>query len=405
VGNLTKGVTVGKTTNVLLKQVSFVFAIGVALSLYSCKEKAPSRPGETAPAAIPSFSLAWSEYPSWSTFGVAHTFGLIDGRKGQLGPIEKKWGIDIELREADYDSCILLYGSGKVDSACLTNMDVLNPCLSRPSVAILPTSTSYGADALIVPNTIQEIKQLRGKSIYGLKRSVSEYFFLRVLENLGENEKDYTFVNMDPAAAATAYQQSNPKFEAIVVWHPFVLETLNKRTDSKRLFDSTKIPGEIIDMVQVSQDSLDKPGGRAFACAVIETYYAVNERLADPKTHNDTVVALGEKFARLDLKSMEQVLRDCRFFATPEAGLALLRGDPVQLPTVGGKLEPITKEGFKDVMARVIKTCASHEIVPKAPTVGYGTKQSAPGVSLRLDPTYIQDYLASKASAAPPGGG
>ena len=32
----------------------------------------------TALAAAPSFSLAWSEYPSWSVFGVANELKLID---------------------------------------------------------------------------------------------------------------------------------------------------------------------------------------------------------------------------------------------------------------------------------------------------------------------------------------
>ena len=32
-----------------------------------------------AMADPPSFSLAWSEYPSWSAFGVAHEYKLIHG--------------------------------------------------------------------------------------------------------------------------------------------------------------------------------------------------------------------------------------------------------------------------------------------------------------------------------------
>ena len=44
---------------------------------------------------VPSFSLAWSEYPSWSVFGVADVTGIINGKKGELGPVEEKWGIDI----------------------------------------------------------------------------------------------------------------------------------------------------------------------------------------------------------------------------------------------------------------------------------------------------------------------
>ena len=97
-------------------------------------------------ADAPSFSLAWSEYPSWSVFGVANEVKLIDGAKGKMGPIEKKWNVDIQLKEAEYDPCLSMYGSGQVDAVCITNMDVLSPSLSRASVGILPTSTSAGAE-------------------------------------------------------------------------------------------------------------------------------------------------------------------------------------------------------------------------------------------------------------------
>src|SRR5262245_25752204 len=270
-----------------------------------------------AAAAAPSFSLAWSEYPSWSVFGVAHVYKLIDGRVGQQGPLEKKWNVDIVLKEAEYDPCLSMYGSSQCDAVCITDMDVLNPALTRPSVVILPTSTSHGADALIVANTITDIKQLKGKKVYGLAKSVSEYCFVRNLELLGEREADYKFSNMDPAAAAVAMQQKQAGVEAIVVWNPFVLETLNKRPDTRVLFDSTKIPNEIIDTVVMAQSSLDKPGGPEFACAVIETFYAINERMADPKTGDQTLVALGEKFSHLDLASMKKVVEQTKFYGTP----------------------------------------------------------------------------------------
>jgi len=193
----------------------------------------------------PSFTLAWSEYPSWSTFGVANEIRIIDGKKGQTGAIEEKWGVDIELKEADYDSCLVMYGANQCDAVCITNMDVLNPSLTRVSVAILPTSTSFGADACIVTSGITEAKQLRGKKVYGLAKTVSEYCFVRNLELLGEKEKEYQFTNMDPAAAALAMQQKRKGYDAIVVWNPFVLETLNKRKDAKVLFDSTTIPARL----------------------------------------------------------------------------------------------------------------------------------------------------------------
>lgn len=328
---------------------------------------------------VPSFALAWSEYPSWSTFGVAEEVKLIDGKKGALGPIEKKWGVDIVLKEADYDPCLVMYGAGQCDAVCITNMDVLNPSLTRPSVAVLPTSTSYGADACIVTGGISDVRQLRGKNVYGLAKTVSEYCFVRNLELLGEKESDYTFTNMDPAAAALAMQQKKKGFEAIVVWNPFVLETLNKRKDARILFDSTRIPGEIIDMVAVAQASLAKPGGEAFACAVIDTFYAVNRRLADTATRNDTLIALGEKFSNLNLQSMREVVKQTRFYATPEEGVRVL-----------------TSQETQGIMKRVVQFCVTHDIVKQPPTVAYGKASGAGNVMLRFDPAYIETYSAKK---------
>ena len=59
------------------------------------------------------------------------------------------------------------------------------------------------------------------------------------------------------------------------------------------LFDSSTIPEEIIDMVVVGKDVLEKPGGEDFACAVIDTFYQLNELLADPEKGDETLVALG----------------------------------------------------------------------------------------------------------------
>ena len=182
---------------------------------------------------------------------------------------------------------------------------------------------------------------------------------------------------MYPAAAAMAMQQKRKDFDAIVVWNPFVLETLNKRKDVKVLFDSTTIPGEIIDMVVMAQASLDKPGGKEFAGAVIETFYEINKMMAAAKTRNETLIALGEKFSNLGLESMKKVVQQTKFYSTPAEGLEVLTG----AETV-------------DIMKKVVKFCVDHEIVPKEPETGYGDKKSAGTASFRFDPTYIKLYEA-----------
>ena len=365
---------------------SWALVACMSLVLFGCgsDDAGTAKPGDTGkPAAgggdVPCFSLAWSEYPSWSTFGVAHEVKLINGKKGELGPIEKKWGVDIELKEAEYDPCLVMYGAGQCDAVCITNMDVLNPSLTRKSVAVLPTSTSFGADACIVAEGVKDVKGLRGKKVYGLAKTVSEYCFVRNLELLGEKEADYKFTNMDPGAAALAMQQKQAGCEAIVVWNPFVLETLNKRKDVKVLFDSTTIPGEIIDMVVVGQKALEKPKGEAFACAVIDAFYAVSRRIEAPATRDDTLVALGEKFSHLKLEAMKKVVQQTRFYKTPAEGLGLYEGK--ELPKV---------------MDKVVTFCVDHEIVKQKPSVGYGAKAAAGDVMLRFDTSFIKKVAAKK---------
>ena len=338
-------------------------------------------PAADAPAAEapPVFSLAWSEYPSWSTFGVAHELGLLNGKEGELGEIEKKWNVDVVLKEADYDSCITMYGAGQVDAAALTNMDSLPPALTKPTVAILPTSTSAGADALITTKDITDLTQLKGKKVYGLSLTVSEYTFVRNLELKGEKEADYTFSNMDPAAAALAMQQKQEGYEAIVVWNPFVLETLNKRDDVHVLADSTAIPGEIIDMVVMSAASLDKPGGDAFAHAVIDAFYAVSDRIEAEATRDDTLVALGEKFSHLDAEAMKTVVEQTRFYKTADEGIALYEG-----------------EGLKTVMQTVVGFETSHGMLKSEPKLGYGGKAGNEDAALRFDASFMKAVKAKK---------
>jgi NitT/TauT family transport system substrate-binding protein len=337
-----------------------------ALTLAACG----SGDAENADGApVPTFSLAWSEYPSWSVFGVADEIGLIDGKKGAMGELETKWNVDVELKQADYDSCITYYASSTADAACLTNMDSLNPSLSRKTVGILPTSTSMGADALIAvgANSIQDLK---GKPVLGLEKSVSEYCFVRNLELLGEKEADYTFTNMDPGAAAMGMQQQKGGHEAIVVWNPFVLDTLAKRTDAKVIFDSSTIPGEILDMVVMGADSLAKEGGDRFAACIADTFYEFAKRADDPAQRSEMLVALGEKFSDLDAAAMEKVLEATVFYKDADAGLAVFNGEEV-----------------KATMTKVTDFCTSHGIVDKAPAIGYGKGVEGDFV---FDPSYIE---------------
>ncbi|MCC6509316.1 MAG: hypothetical protein IT423_09430 [Pirellulaceae bacterium] len=332
-----------------------------ALLLAGCSPSTPSAGGGAAGGGgdAPKFSLAWSEYPSWSVFGVAGSVGLIEGDAGKMGELEKKWNVDVVLNFADYDGCITQYVTSATDAVCITNMDILAPSVGRHSVAIMPTSTSVGADACIVVG-INDLAGLKGQKTFGLEKSVSQYCFERVLELEGQKPAEFPFENKDPGVAASGMQSGQGEFKSIMVWNPFVLQTLRKRTDAKVLFDSSKIPEEIIDMVVMGKDSLDKPGGKRFAYCIAEAFYRVNKLIEDPASSDKTLVALGEKFGSSSLEDMKVIVEQTRFYKTPETGLALFEGDKFR----------------KETMPAVAEFCVSHGISEKKPTFSFAAGDS-----------------------------
>jgi NitT/TauT family transport system substrate-binding protein len=350
------------------------------------KDQKKDKGSTTTGGKAPVFKLAWSEYPSWSVFGVASELGLIDGREGHQGALEKKWGVDIVLQLLQYDACITAYEAKTCDAVCATNIDIMAPAASRPGVAIIPTSTSVGADACLVLKSVipvpEDIKdkeavkkaviELRKHKVFGLAKSVSEYAFDRNLQLLGEDPRKYKFTDEQPDAAAPAMANKRMDHPAIMVWNPFVLTVLRSNSDSRRLFDSSSIPEEIIDMVIVGKDSLDKEKGEAFACCVIDCYYEFN-KLLEGEDRDKLLVKLGEKFSKLGLEDMKICVKETRFYRNPKEALGLFNGK--KLP---------------ETMKLVAKFCLDKGTIKKEAKYGFGTKDKAGDVQVRFDPSYIE---------------
>ena len=357
------------------------FMIGIAaigMATIGCGDSKPPAKGGNAgggssvTAPPVKFTLAWSEYPSWSIFGVADEVGLINGKAGALGSIEKKYNIDIELLLASYDQCITLYGNSQADAVCITNIDILGAAGSRNSVAIMPTSTSAGADACITAG-IKSIDELAGKPTRGLEKSVSQYCFERCLEKLGKNPADFPFSQMDPEQAAQAFQGKDAKIPSIMVWNPFVMQSVRSRSDAHVLFSSESIPEEIIDMVVVGKDSLGKKGGSDFAKAVVETFYTMNQRMNAEKTRDATLVGIGARFAKLELEDMKTVVTQTRFYSDPN--------DAVRL---------FTEEKFqKETMPLVSKFCVKYGLTPAPVELSFGTGNGV----MDFDTAFVKEYL------------
>jgi NitT/TauT family transport system substrate-binding protein len=359
---------------------------------------------------LPTFTLANSIYTSWNAFFAACDTKvdgrlLVDARKDHVGLLEEKWGVKMDIQNLDYSKTIENYGAGQCDAICITNMDAVAPALSRKSVCILPNSTSFGADAMVADAKITDVDQLKTAKVHLLEKSVSEYVFDGCLRQLGKNPQDFKFVSTDPETSAPAMVQRDKDYDAAMLWNPQLRAVLNARKDCHVLFDSKMLPGNIIDSVVMGQDSMDKPGGKEAACLIIDIYYTMCRRLADPATREETKLALGKEFGNLDAAAMNDLVRQTRFFATPKQGMALFTGgvifpwaadvkDDTDLFTDSGfdfAGKGVTTKTLKDIMPLVVDFCVKHDMTGgKGLDVGYGTKEQAPDARLRFDPTYMQ---------------
>jgi len=357
----------------------------------------------TKPAAAPTppvFTLAWSEYPSWSAFGAAAELGLINGEKGKLGSIEQKYGVDIELQFFDYDTCIQSYNTSKCDAVCITNIDALPLVHGRKGVIVLPTSTSYGGDALIVPSNIATVADMKGSTVHGLGKSVSQYVFTAILEANNMPINSVTFNSMDPGVVSQALQVKDKNVVNGMLWYPMVADTLDKRKDMRALETSRIVPFHVIDSVMFGADALSHEGGNNAAEAICETYYKLNEMLAD-KTHTDEVlIKISEKFCNVGLASMRNIVQQVRFFGTVEQGVSVISGEPLfaegNTLTIGKQqnkdgvvLASHRGSSIQNIMNEVVARCNRIGILEGNVTIGYGSTSEARANELCFDPQYM----------------
>ncbi|MCI5126728.1 MAG: lipid kinase, partial [Candidatus Electrothrix sp. AR5] len=97
-----------------------------------------------------------------------------------------------------------------------------------------------------------KVTDLKGKAITLVELSVSHYLLARALDMNGMSEQDVKLINTSDADIAALFT-ADPD-AAAVTWNPPLMQAL-RAPGSVRVFDSSKIPGEIIDLMVVRTDA------------------------------------------------------------------------------------------------------------------------------------------------------
>jgi len=309
--------------------------------------------------------------------------------KGKCGPVELFWGVDLEFQFMSYDPSLAAYGGGAVDGVTITNMDMLPSGRKDVNVVIFATSTSWGADRIIVPKSVTSLDSVKKLVCRGLDATVSHYGFEEPLRVLGLNPNNFQYKAMTPEAAAASMKARDPEIQCIAVWEPFALDVVRDRGDVHSIIDSKRIPAEILDLVVVGQSALDKPHGKSAALALIDAWYRVIARLEDPAESDTAHRRLGKKVSDLDADSMRDVRTRSLFYVRPQWVLDLFAGkNPYPFPD-GTRGMPLTR-----TMPKVAKWMKDKKAIDEMPTVGYGTKAEVPDTKFRFDPSYVREYMS-----------
>ena len=265
--------------------------------------------------AADSFRLCWSIYVGWMPWAYGADRGIVD-------KWAEKYGIEIEVVQInDYIESINQYTAGEFDACAMTNMDALTiPAAGGvDSTALIVGDFSNGNDGVVLKGggTLADIE---GRDVNLVELSVSHYLLARGLDSVGLSERDVRVVNTSDADMVAVYGTED--VTAVVTWNPLLSEVASM-PDSTTVFDSSEIPGEIIDLLVVNTETLaaNPDLGKALTGAWYEIMEAMNGEGGD-----EVKTALGEA-SGTDLAGYESQLASTRMFYEPGDALTLVEDD------------------------------------------------------------------------------
>lgn len=318
------------------------------------------------------FKVCWTIYAGWMPWDYAKSSGIMD-------KWAKKYGIKVDVVQLnDYVESINQYTAGSFDGCTMTNMDALTiPAAGGvDSTALIVGDFSNGNDGIVMKGDNKTLADLKGKRINLVELSVSHYLLARALESAKLSEKDVKVVNTSDADLVAAFK--TPNVTTVVTWNPLLAEVAATPKVSK-LFDSSKIPGEIIDLMVVNTKTLaDNPD---FGKALVGAWYEVMAIMNSNTPQGVTARTQMAKASGTDLKGFEAQLAATKMFYTAQEAHAFAVSK--ELPATMSKVAQFSfKHGLLGEGAR------------NADSIGMKFANTQTGnarnVKLRFDPSFMK---------------
>ena len=274
-----------------------------------------------APALLaqpkPSFTVGWSVYVGWNPY-------YYMSKSGILRKWADKYGVNIKVQRFDYAPSLDAFVAKNIDACAMTNMEALDmpAAAGVDTTAVIVGDYSNGNDAVIARQGLT-LAQIPGRQVLLVEKTVSQYLFERAMTiaGLSDQIKRVKYVNTSDSDIAPAFLADASK-PVVVTWKPMVSQIL-KSKEVKKVFDSSQIPGEILDLLVIRTEVLNRPdgSGQKFAKTVAGAWYEVMSQMTAPGAAGDKALTAIAEASQDSLASYKEQLSTTHMFYTPRSAV------------------------------------------------------------------------------------
>jgi NitT/TauT family transport system substrate-binding protein len=195
------------------------------------------------PEASPPLRIGMNVWPGYEPLFLARRDGGLPERDFRL----------VEFSDASEVS--RAFRNGSIEAACLTLDEVLYTVQDgMDPVILLVMDDSRGADVVLAHPEIKSLAELRGKRVAVEVSAVGAYMLTRSLQQAGLTTKDVKPIYLPIEEHLSAYKEGVA--DAVVTFEPVRTRVL--ALGAIDLFNSSKIPGEVVDVLVVRRDYLER---------------------------------------------------------------------------------------------------------------------------------------------------
>jgi len=212
----------------------WISPISLALVLAGCLQQSP-------PSSSP-LRIATNLWPGYETLYLARSLGYYKDKPIKI----------IELPSGTEE--VRAYRNGNIEGAGLSIDQAIALAQTQKDLKIIAiVDISNGGDVILGKPEIKSIKDLKGKKVGVEATALGAFFIARALEKNGMTPKDIQIVSLELNEHERAYKEG--KVDAVVTFGRPRVKLLEQ--GARLLFDSSQIPGEIVDTIVVSQKAIN----------------------------------------------------------------------------------------------------------------------------------------------------